>query len=218
MFAPIPVRTTSAGSGSIVSRPPGSARQRACSVWPIHAAMHPQVPGAAPFGINDNLSNRQGRKGARPRMPKLSPHWTRPAGLKRPESRAAGGTVLLPNLPADCVLLLIERFLIGSRDMAVVEFRHRPFLVSDCSILRVQTLRLSSGYLTLSTLGIDTPVLILQTIIHLVPPRMSALPLGLSYGARHRARHQYCSNGKHNSFGRVSHVLSLSRLLVLSPP
>jgi len=68
---------------------------------------------------------------------------------------------LVANLPADSVLLLVERFLIGPGDMAMVEFGHCPLLMSNRPILRMQTLRLSPGYLALPTLGIDPSVLVL---------------------------------------------------------
>ncbi len=78
---------------------------------------------------------------------------------------------LLADLPADSVFLLVERFLLGGRDVAVVELRHRPLFLADRMILAVKLAGLPFGDFALPQLFIDPPVLVLQAVVDLGAPR-----------------------------------------------
>ena len=92
---------------------------------------------------------------------------------------------LLADLPADGVFLLIERFLLGGRDVAVVELRHRPLFLADSPILAVKLAGLAFADFAFPHLAIDAPILILQTIVDLGASRVILLPLRLGHGVRH---------------------------------
>src|SRR5262249_43195902 len=121
--------------------------------------------------------------------------------LKRPRSWATRAASLfsfasllglLADLPADGVFLLVERFLLGGRDVAVVELRHRPLLLADRVVLAMQLLGLALGDFALPQLAVDAPVLILQAVVDLGAPRVVPLPLGLGRGACHVTCHGAC--------------------------
>ena len=82
---------------------------------------------------------------------------------------------LLADLPADGVFLLVERFLLGGRDVAVVELRHRPLFLADRMILAVKLAGLAFGDFALPQLFIDPPVLVLQAVVDLGAPRVILL-------------------------------------------
>ena len=83
---------------------------------------------------------------------------------------------LLADLPADGVFLLVERFLLAGRDVAVVELRHRPLFLADRPILAVKLAGLAFGYFAFPHLVIDAPILILQTIVDLSASRVILSP------------------------------------------
>ena len=94
-------------------------------------------------------------------------------------------TTYSADLPADGVFLLIERFLLGGRDVAVVELRHRPLFLADRPILAVKLAGLAFADFAFPHLVIDAPILILQTIVDLGASRVILLPLCLGHGVRH---------------------------------
>jgi hypothetical protein len=95
--------------------------------------------------------------------------------------------------------------LLGRRDVAIVEFRHRAFLLPDRMILAVRLAGFCFLNLAFADLLVDAPVLTLQAVIDLVAAGVVAFPMGF----RHRSggcgsdhRDCKCENG---SFRRGTH-------------
>jgi len=79
--------------------------------------------------------------------------------------RVGESEFLPPNLPADSVLLLIERLLLCLCDVAAVEFRHRALLLPDRAIFAMKLVRLLLRDLTFLQLTIDPVVLVSKSVV-----------------------------------------------------
>src|SRR5204863_4013723 len=84
---------------------------------------------------------------------------------------------LLADLPADLVLLLVERLLLGLGDVAAVGARHGALFLADGAVLSVQLGRLRLGDLSFLALLMDALVLVREPIVHLLAARVRLLPL-----------------------------------------
>ena len=80
---------------------------------------------------------------------------------------------------ADGVLLLIERLLIGSRDVPVIEPRHRALLPADRMIFLMKLIGLLLGDLAILHFVVDPTILVRQPIVDLIATGMIAFPLRL---------------------------------------
>jgi hypothetical protein len=107
------------------------------------------------------------------------------ASRARPHARPLFFQGSMANLPAHGVFRLVERFLLGGRNVAVVELRHRPLFLADRVILAVKLAGLAFRDFAFPQLAIDAPVLVLQAIVDLGAPRMIFLPLCLGHGVCH---------------------------------
>ncbi|MBV9563084.1 MAG: hypothetical protein JOY90_21965 [Bradyrhizobium sp.] len=80
------------------------------------------------------------------------------------------------DLTAERVLLLVQRPLLRTRDMAMIEFGHDALLLSDLPDLLAELAGLVFGEIAVSKLAIDALAQIPQAIVDLVPTRMLTLP------------------------------------------
>jgi hypothetical protein len=71
------------------------------------------------------------------------------------------------NLLAHRVFLLTKRFLLRGRYVTVVELRHCPLFSADSPIFTVQLMCLTLRNFAFPQLAINSPILVLQTIIDL---------------------------------------------------
>src|SRR5215469_8108290 len=114
-------------------------------------------------------------------MVEWTPHPGASAGLT--PGSAAGSVAnrvrLLPDLPADLILLLVERALLGLREVAAVGAGHGTLFVADRAILAMQPCGLAPGELAFLALLVDTLVLVGEAVVHLFTARMVLLPSGV---------------------------------------
>src|ERR1700712_5891768 len=87
---------------------------------------------------------------------------SRRRGADGPDHRFSG------NLAADRALLLIERLLLGGRDVAAVLVGIEALFLADELVLVVQRVRPADADLALLERLVDPPVLHLEAVIHLV--------------------------------------------------
>lgn len=111
----------------------------------------------------------------------------------------------LPNLVADSILLLIERLLVGARDVPVVELRHRVLLVADRVIFMMKLIGLLLRDLAFLQFIIDAAVLICEAVVNLIATRMIAFPLCLGKGGGDHATDHCKRNDQSDSFEYGSH-------------
>src|SRR5580704_18543986 len=90
---------------------------------------------------------------------------------------------LATNLAADRVLLLVERALVGTGDMAAVERRHGALFAAYLAVLPVERPRLASGDLALAVFLVDTAALVCQPIVDLIASGMVPFPRRFSISA-----------------------------------
>src|SRR6185437_15906040 len=103
--------------------------------------------------------------------------WTPLPGRARGSPRARRRS--LADLPADLILLLIERALLGLGDVATVRAGHRTLLVADRAILAMQPRSLAAGDLAFLALLVDALVLVGEAVVHLFAARVFRLPGGV---------------------------------------
>src|ERR1700682_6231622 len=84
---------------------------------------------------------------------------------------------------ADDVFLLIERPLLGGREMAVMERRHHPLLVTDHAVGPMQAPCLPRPDVALVRLALEGEGLHGEPVVDLLAARMLAIPLGFRHGA-----------------------------------
>jgi hypothetical protein len=119
---------------------------------------------------------------------------------------------LTADLPADRILLQIQRPLFARRDVTIVESRHRAFFLPDRVILAMQLDRLPPRNFTFSVFLIDSPVLIFQPVIDLVAARMIALPSGFGVRAGPGGSEHRDSDYKNGGFREMAHGISFEDL------
>jgi hypothetical protein len=75
--------------------------------------------------------------------------------------------------------LLVQRLLLCTRDMTVIEFRHRALLASDLAVLLAQLARLGLSEIAFIKLSIDAPAQIRKAIVDLLATPMGDSPMGI---------------------------------------
>src|SRR5579871_5079345 len=85
---------------------------------------------------------------------------------------------LFPDLPADGVLLLVERALLLLRDVAAVLRCHCALFLADLAVFLVQLGGLALRHLARLHFVLDALVLVIKTAINLRAARMILLPVG----------------------------------------
>ena len=111
---------------------------------------------------------------------------------------------LFANLPAHVVFLLVERLLLQRSNVPPILARHVPFFLADLMIFPVKLVGLPLGNIAFLDLVINPLVLVLQTIVYLLPPRMILSPVARD---RRRARHEsYSQNRSRNFHDCATHV------------
>ena len=85
---------------------------------------------------------------------------------------------VLIDLPADNVLLLVQRGLLGTGDVAAILRGHVTFFLGDLVVLVVELICLTPRDITSAILLIDAAVLVIQAAIDLGTPRMCAVEAG----------------------------------------
>ena len=83
---------------------------------------------------------------------------------------------LFANLPAHVVILLVERLLLQRSNVPAILARHVPFFLADLVIFPVKLVGLPLRNIAFPKLVINPLVLVLQTIVYLLPPRMILCP------------------------------------------
>jgi hypothetical protein len=83
----------------------------------------------------------------------------------------AASALLTSYLAADGVFLLIERLLLGARDVSVVEFGHRALLLADRPIFPMKLIGLLLVDLAFFQFFVYSAILIRQTVVDLVTRR-----------------------------------------------
>ena len=114
--------------------------------------------------------------------------------------KMAASALLTSYLAADGVFLLIERLLLGARDVSVVEFGHRALLLADRPIFPMKLIGLLLVDLAFFQFFVYSAILIRQTVVDLVTTRMIALPLRLGKGRGDQATDHCERNGENNGF------------------
>ena len=82
----------------------------------------------------------------------------------------------MANLSAHCIFLLIKRFLFRGRYVTVVELRHCPLFPADSPVFAVKLTCLTLCNFALPQFAINSPILVLQTIIDLITTRVITFP------------------------------------------
>jgi hypothetical protein len=80
------------------------------------------------------------------------------------------------NLAAHAILILVQRALIGSGEMAVIEARIETFIGAHHAILAMQAGSLAAGDLAFGKVVVDPPVLMGQPVIDFDPAGMMLGP------------------------------------------
>src|SRR6516225_9671541 len=83
---------------------------------------------------------------------------------------------LFANLPAHVVFLLVGRLLLQRSNVPAILARHVPFFLADMVIFPVKLVGLPLRNIAFPKLVINPLVLVLQTIVYLLPPRMILCP------------------------------------------
>jgi hypothetical protein len=109
---------------------------------------------------------------------------------------------LLANLSADCVFLLIQRFLLLFGDMAAVLARHVAFLLANLMILMVQLLRLTFGDFAIFAFPVDAQILVFQAAVNLDATRMVFRPWA---GEATRRQSNYEARGEDDTRKNSAH-------------
>lgn len=86
------------------------------------------------------------------------------------------------------VELLIQRTLVSVRQMTVIRLTHLVFFIVDSLKIAAIRLRLGMRDLSVPALGIDTPLLVVHTAVHLVYPGMVLQMCGLMTGTLRKRR------------------------------
>jgi hypothetical protein len=108
-------------------------------------------------------------------------------------------------LPADGVLLLIERFLLTLGDMAAVDFGHGTLLMAYRAVFTMKLVGLSFRDLAFLQFTIDPVVLVCKPVVDLIAARVIALPLGFGEGSRHGAADNSERKNENNGFEQSTH-------------
>ena len=113
---------------------------------------------------------------------------------------------LIANLPAHVVFLLVERVLLRLGNVPAILARHIPFFLADLMILPVKLVGLPLGNIAFLKLVINPLVLVLQTIVYLLPPRMILSPVARDRSARSDRHESYSQNHSRNFHDCATHV------------
>jgi hypothetical protein len=109
------------------------------------------------------------------------------------QERDTGPFGSLTDFFAHMVLLLVERLLVGLRDVPLVLGGHVTLFVPDLAIIFMQLRRLRLADLAFRALLFDSAVLVCKTLVDLGTTRVVLLPSGLRSAGRRRT---LCKTGR----------------------
>jgi hypothetical protein len=100
----------------------------------------------------------------------------RRAALPGPRERFVAKRALFADFPADAILLPVQCRLLGPGDMSAVPARHYPLFLPNAVILLMEPRGLRMRQLPFLYFLVNAPILVLETIVHLIASRMRLLP------------------------------------------